>query len=164
MRLFPRGVFSRNRLDWSTETLMVGTVFNERAFPTPPGVGLYNNSSRGAYLAVLAIAPYLSQSPHIVTSGFNLLGWHGSGSGGTPLDPNNPVIEGQLQTGPQQIQGNGYQQQLWKADGTLISLPGGAPLAIIPPNATWVVAAMVWSAAIITTDHLACTFWWTLYK
>jgi hypothetical protein len=96
MLKLPLGVFSRNRLDWSLDQLMIGSI-SDQGQNGPVRTSLNNSSKTGFALAVYAILAWRPGRPPTWIAG--LVSGVESG-GNTPnvraFLPNRPTVDGSL--------------------------------------------------------------------
>lgn len=153
-----KGVFSRSRFDFTTDTCSVGSSTTAGNLGNSAArVSLFNNSTSGKTLALYALLGINSNTPNTLFAGlFQRVPDTSTGATQTILG-GAPVQDGQVRFS---IVGGGVAdvaQFAFAGSGDNWIHLGGAPLALLPPK--WAFA--VWSPAL--QAQIWVSFIWGIY-
>jgi len=157
---WPLGILARSRRDWAIQQQEWYSATYEQAGGGGPQISLNNDDALGRRLAVYAIVPWTASYPQLVSVYPIKRIDTGNPTANVPVIFGTASISGRI-TGLARIDTGGTSSALTvKADGSLIAMPDGSPMFIIPSGAQLVVYAMTPYATNLTSGYLICSFLW----
>lgn len=126
---------------------------------------LYNDSSKGDYLAVYGILGYHAATPQLMGAAIIKLRDNGAPGNVAMLVPGTGQINGLITVNGAVgvFQGN-QNPVIFKGDGSLFLTNGDVPLFVVPPGYSLVVGAWQILGSAPTNDPTSCSFVWGIYS
>ena len=160
---WPLGIFSRGRRDWQIETQEWGENSLSQTGNGGVQVSLNNNDTLGRRLAVYAVIPWSATNPPLVAMGLFQRKDTGQTPAYCPVLYQNPMLSGTVSALARIDTAAVAWGPIFKADGSLIAMPDGSPLFIIPNGAQLIAYAISPWLVNLQSGQLICSFLWGYY-